>query len=198
MAMIMSAIASSGDMPRPILIERVEDKDGDPLYEAEPSKWRDTVLPETADAVLRMMVKTIESGTSRRTFGSADSTPLLQDMEVAGKTGSLSGWTPRMHFDWFAGVAPVGDPKLAVAALVVNDGRWKIKGSYVGKEAFNTYFGYPSSSPPVYTKARGKARLKSAAKKAGRSKKRVSRKRMKKRSPPSSGITSPRRSAPAG
>ncbi|HSL91866.1 MAG TPA: penicillin-binding transpeptidase domain-containing protein [Candidatus Limnocylindrales bacterium] len=198
MAMIMSAIASSGDMPQPILIERVEDKDGHPLFEAEPSKWRDTVKPETADALLRMMVKTIEAGTSRRTFGSPESTPLLQDMEVAGKTGSLSGWTPRMHFEWFAGVAPVGDPKLAVAALVVNDSRWKIKGSYVGKEAFNTYFGYPSSTPPVYAKARKKARLKSAARKSGHAKARASRKRKKKASPPASGVTSPRRNAPVG
>jgi hypothetical protein len=43
-----------------------------------------------------------------------------------------------------------------VAALVVNDGKWKIKGSYVGKEAFSAFFGYPSSDPPVYAKARGK------------------------------------------
>src|SRR4030067_158313 len=40
MAMIMSAIGSSGEMPRPILIESVEDQDGEPLYEAVPSKWR--------------------------------------------------------------------------------------------------------------------------------------------------------------
>jgi cell division protein FtsI/penicillin-binding protein 2 len=193
MAMIMSAIASSGAMPRPFLIERVEDKDGEPLFEAQPSKWRDTVKPETADALLRMMVKTIETGTSRRTFGSPDSTPLLQDMEVAGKTGSLSGWSPRMHFEWFAGVAPVGDPKLAVAALVVNDSHWKIKGSYVGKEAFNSYFGYPSSTPPVYSKARGKARWKQATKKSERKKARVSprKHRKKKAVRPSSGVEAP-------
>jgi cell division protein FtsI/penicillin-binding protein 2 len=181
MAMIMSAIASSGEMPQPILIERVEDKDGALLFEAQPSKWRDTVKPETADTLLQMMVKTIEMGTSRRTFGSPDSTPLLQDMEVAGKTGSLSGWSPRMHFEWFAGVAPVGDPRLAVAALVVNDSHWKIKGSYVGKEAFNTYFGYPSSSPPVYSKARGKARWKKAANPSERRKARAARKHGKKK-----------------
>ena len=155
MAMIMSAIASGGAMPRPILVERIEDSDGEPLYESSPEKWRDTVLPETADAVVRMMVKTVEMGTSHRAFGPPGRTPLLQDMDVAGKTGSLSGWTPAVHFEWFAGVAPVGSPKLALAALVVNDGRWKIKGSYVGKEAFNSYFGYPSSLPPVYAKARG-------------------------------------------
>jgi peptidoglycan glycosyltransferase len=155
MAMIMSAIASGGAMPRPVLIDRIEDSDGMPLYESSPMKWRDTVLPETANAVVRMMVKTVEMGTSRRTFGTPEATPLLHDMDVAAKTGSLSGWTPSVHFEWFAGVAPVGSPRLALAALVVNDGRWKIKGSYVGKEAFNSYFGYPSSMPPVYSKARG-------------------------------------------
>jgi cell division protein FtsI/penicillin-binding protein 2 len=155
MAMIMSAIASGGAMPRPVLIDRIEDRDGKPLYESSPVKWRDTVLPETANAVVRMMVKTVEMGTSHRTFGTPSRTPLLHDMDVAAKTGSLSGWTPSVHFEWFAGVAPVGSPRLALAALVVNDGRWKIKGSYVGKEAFNSYFGYPSSMPPVYAKARG-------------------------------------------
>jgi membrane peptidoglycan carboxypeptidase len=154
-AMIMSAIASGGAMPRPVLIDRIEDRDGKPLYESSPMKWRDTVLPETANAVVRMMVKTVEMGTSHRTFGSPERTPLLHDMDVAAKTGSLSGWTPSVHFEWFAGVAPVGSPRLALSALVVNDSRWKIKGSYVGKEAFNSFFGYPSSMPPVYAKARG-------------------------------------------
>jgi len=155
MAMIMSAIASGGAMPRPVLIDRIEDSDGMPLYESSPMKWRDTVLPETANAVVHMMVKTVEMGTSHRTFGTPERTPLLNDMDVAAKTGSLSGWTPSVHFEWFAGVAPVGSPRLALSALVVNDNRWRIKGSYVGKEAFNSYFGYPSSMPPAYAKARG-------------------------------------------
>ena len=201
MAMIISAIASSGEMPQPILIERIEDKDGNLLSEAVPSKLRDTVMPETADAVLRMMVKTIEMGTSRRTFGPSDRSPLLQDMEVAGKTGSLSGWTPRMHFEWFAGVAPVADPKLAVAALVVNDSRWKIKGSYVGKEAFNAYFGYPSTVPPVYAKAKGKATAhwrKASKKKPVRSKPRASRKPRKKTPPHASRLTPSRQNARTG
>jgi peptidoglycan glycosyltransferase len=168
MAMIMSAIASGGAMPRPVLIDRIEDRDGKLLYESSPVKWRDTVLPETANAVVRMMVKTVEMGTSHRTFGTPGRTPLLQDMDVAAKTGSLSGWTPSVHFDWFAGVAPVGSPRLALSALVVNDSRWKIKGSYVGKEAFNSYFGYPSSMPPGYAKARGTRKWTRPARTAGK------------------------------
>jgi len=167
MAMIMSALASGGAMPRPVLVDRIEDKEGNALYESSPAKWRDTVKPETANAVVQMMVKTVEMGTSRRTFGTPEKTPLLQDMDVAGKTGSLSGWTPRVHFEWFAGVAPVGSPRLALAALVVNDDRGRIKGSYVGKEGFNTFFGYPSSMPPAYAKARGSRKWKESVRSAG-------------------------------
>ena len=162
MAMVMSALASGGAMPRPLLVDRIEDGDGDIRFESAPSKLRDTVQPETAHTVVQMMVKTIEMGTSRRAFGTPDRTPLLRNMEVAGKTGSLSGWTPPVHFEWFAGLAPAAGPKLALAALVVNDDRWKIKGSYVGKEAFCAYFGYPSSQPPVYFAKGGKKHRKIA------------------------------------
>ncbi len=155
-AMIMSAVANGGEMPRPLLIEQVEGEDGTALYQGESEKWIDTVEPETAETLLRMMVKTVEIGTSRRTFGSPASTPMLRDMEVAGKTGSLSGWSPRMRFEWFAGVAPVPEARLAVAALVVNSSHWRIKGTYVGKEAFSAYFGYPESKPPRYGKKRGR------------------------------------------
>ena len=170
MAAIMAAIADNGAMPVPRVIDRIEDRRGEAAFEGRSSKWRDTVRPETAHTLARMMVKTIEMGTSRRAFGTPDRTPMLRDMEVAGKTGSLSGWNPRMNFEWFAGLAPVSGPKLALAALVVNDNRWKIKGNYVGKEAFSAYFGYPSSMPPAYAKAKGKrgGKIVAASKKKGK------------------------------
>lgn len=160
MASIMAAIGDNGAMPSPRMVDRIENRHGEVTYEGRYEKWRDTVTPETSQALMRMMVKTIEMGTSRRAFGSPERTPMLRDMEVAGKTGSLSGWNPRMNFEWFAGVAPVSGPKLALVALVVNDGRWRIKGNYVGKEAFSAYFGYPSSMPPSYAKAKGKVKVK--------------------------------------
>jgi cell division protein FtsI/penicillin-binding protein 2 len=170
MASIMAAIADNGAMPVPRVVDRIEDRHGEATFVGNSSKWRDTVRPETAQTLARMMVRTIESGTSRRAFGTPDRTPMLRDMEVAGKTGSLSGWTPRMNFEWFAGLAPVSGPKLALAALVVNDNRWKIKGNYVGKEAFSAYFGYPSSTPPAYAKVKGKrgGKVVSASKKKGK------------------------------
>lgn len=187
MAMVMSALAAGGAMPRPLLVDRILDEDGNVDFESAPSRLRDTVRPDTASAVLHMMVKTVEMGTSLRAFGSPDRTPLLQDMEVAGKTGSLSGWTPPVNFEWFSGVAPVRAPKLALAALVVNDDRWKIKGSYVGKEAFNAYFGYPSSNPPAYRSnapAKKQRKIGKPGKKASVGKGKAGKSRPKKGTPP--------------
>lgn len=91
---------------------------------------------------------------------------------------------------------------MAVAALVVNDNRGRIKGSYVGKEAFNAYFGYPQSTPPSYRKAKAKSRLKKAARKSGRAKSSATRNRVKKsvKKPVSSspGLTAPKRNTPLG
>jgi membrane peptidoglycan carboxypeptidase len=167
-AMMMSAVGAGGVMPAPRLVDRVDGSGT--AYQGATSPWRTPILPGTADNLLRMMVKTVEAGTSRRAFGTADRNPLLRDMEVAGKTGTISGWDPPAHFEWFAGVAPVAGPRIAVAALVVNDGKWKIKGSYVGKEAFSAFFGYPSSEPPVYAKAKGtKKSFRNARRKGGAS-----------------------------
>jgi cell division protein FtsI/penicillin-binding protein 2 len=173
MAMIMASLGDNGAMMRPRVIDRIQDRQGVVTFQGMPEKWRDTVRPDTAQTLMKMMVKTIEMGTSRRAFGTPERTPMLRDMEVAGKTGTLSGWTPRMNFEWFAGVAPVSDPQLALVALVVNDDHWKIKGNYVGKEAFSAYFGYPSSMPPVYAKAKGKrgGKITSASRKKGKGRK---------------------------
>ena len=38
---------------------------------------------------------------------------------MAGKTGSLSGEDPEGRYEWFMGVAPANEPRLAVATLVV-------------------------------------------------------------------------------
>ena len=97
-----------------------------------------------------------------------------------------------MRFEWFAGVAPVDDAKLAVAALVVNNNHWKIKGSYVGKEAFSAYFGYPQSSPPVYAKARGKKKGRKVARKKTRRKASQAAKGSGKKAPGAKRATKPR------
>ncbi len=96
--------------------------------------------PQTAKELIDMMRLTIVKGTSRRAFFNRRGKYILANISVAGKTGSIHGSDPEGDYEWFAGVAPLDDPQIAVAALVVNRTTWTIKGSYLGAQAFLAYF----------------------------------------------------------
>jgi cell division protein FtsI/penicillin-binding protein 2 len=136
-ALLAAAIANEGRMPRPWLVESVTDGDGRILHEGGPALLVAPTTPRTARALAEMMVDTVTRGTSRRAFRGF---PLARQGEVAGKTGSISGRNPAGHYDWFAGFAPVDEPEIAVAALLVNGPRWQIKGSRAAREALEAYF----------------------------------------------------------
>ncbi|MFI5317631.1 MAG: penicillin-binding transpeptidase domain-containing protein, partial [Myxococcota bacterium] len=73
-----------------------------------------------------------QSGTARRAFHGSFGRPLLREMTIAGKTGSLSGTTPPGRYEGFIGLAPADRPKIAIAVLVVQQKRWHMTGSQVG------------------------------------------------------------------
>jgi beta-lactamase class D len=60
-------------------------------------------------------------------------------MAIAGKTGSLSSERPYRAYSWWVGYAPGPAPEIALAALVVNTPRWRIKASYLAREALRFY-----------------------------------------------------------
>ncbi|MFT5359297.1 MAG: peptidoglycan glycosyltransferase [Polyangiales bacterium] len=134
-ALIAATIANDGQMPRPALVERVDDVAGEVFYEHEPSIHRAVITRRTARAVGTMMERTVSRGTGRRSFHDERGNPFLPDIRVAGKTGSLSAERPYRGYTWFVGYAPADNPTIALAALVVNTPRWRIKAAYVAREA---------------------------------------------------------------
>ena len=135
-ALIAATIANDGMMPRAALVERVEDGEGAALYELSPSDFRQVIPRATARTVGRMMRETVQRrGTAHRYFVDPEGTPFLPGVEVAGKTGSLTAERPHRAYSWFVGFAPADDPQIAVAALVVNGPRWRIKAAYLAREA---------------------------------------------------------------
>ncbi|MFN7135670.1 MAG: hypothetical protein ACK4N5_26595, partial [Myxococcales bacterium] len=46
---------------------------------------------------------------------------------------------PFRDFTWFTGYAPKENPRIAVAAVMVNGRFWKVKGPYVAREAMRMY-----------------------------------------------------------
>jgi len=86
-----------------------------------------------------MMTRTVTHGTSKKAFWDPKGRPFLPGIGVAGKTGTLSRYNPQRTYNWWVGYAPVDAPKIAVAVLVVNEPKWRIKASYVAREALREY-----------------------------------------------------------
>lgn len=136
-ALLAAAVANEGRMPRPWLVESVTDAGGRILHEGGPALLGAPITPQTARALAEMMAETVTRGTSRRAFRGFH---LARQGAVAGKTGSINGRNPAGHYDWFTGFAPIDEPEIAVAALLVNGPRWQIKGSRAAREALEAYF----------------------------------------------------------
>lgn len=138
-ALIAATIANDGQMPRAAIVERVEDAHGEVLLSHEPSVFRSVVPRHTAREVGMMMRETVAHGTARRSFRDPEGRPFLPGVVVAGKTGTLSAERPYRGYTWFIGFAPADAPTIAVAALVVNTPRWRIKAAYAGRETLRHY-----------------------------------------------------------
>ncbi|HSN81147.1 MAG TPA: penicillin-binding transpeptidase domain-containing protein [Polyangiales bacterium] len=138
-ALLASTIANDGKMPYAAVVDRIETRGGETLYEHTPRTFRQVLPRHTARAAGEMMTRTVTHGTSKKAFWDPKGRPFLPGIEVAGKTGTLSRYEPHRTYNWWVGYAPVDDPQIAVAALVVNEPKWRIKASYVAREALRSY-----------------------------------------------------------
>lgn len=93
-----AALANNGTFTKPYLISRIEDKNGNLLYEATP-KTQEAVSPNTAFTVIRMMQGVVDhlGGTAGRLRGT-----YRFRGQIAGKTGT----TQNNSDGWFIGITP--------------------------------------------------------------------------------------------
>ena len=125
-AVLAAAVANGGMWVPPVLF--VED------LPAAPAGERVMATPR-ARSLADMMERTVTLGTARRVFRE-------RGMRVAGavgKTGSLADRKPFRDYSWFVGFAPKDAPRVAVAAVVVNEPRWRIRATWLGREAMRLY-----------------------------------------------------------
>ncbi|MES2966099.1 MAG: penicillin-binding transpeptidase domain-containing protein [Bdellovibrionota bacterium] len=138
-AMMAAAVANDGLMMEPYIVEDLRDVNGALMYEAQPRLASTVVDVRAAEELRELFHETVRSGTSRKSFRQIVRGRAYDDVEFGGKTGSLTGTNPQGKCDWFVGYARFGDQRIAVAALTVNEKKWRVKSSMLAKLFFDRY-----------------------------------------------------------
>lgn len=126
MAMVAAAIANpKGDMMQPYLVDRITRPNGSVVVAHAPRRIRQAVAPEVAAQMRKYMRAVVEYG-----FGRPAQQVDPSVARVGGKSGTAEHNGPNTHA-WFIAIAPVEQPRYAVAAMIENGG----EGSSVGAQA---------------------------------------------------------------
>ena len=138
-AAMMSGVANRGIMPRPTLVEGVLMRGSNTIVPVGAEMKRRMVSPATAAQLMRMMVSTTRTGTSRREFMAKNKRPVLGNIEVAAKTGTLTGKNPKGLNQWFIAAAPLERPKIALAIIAVDPKNISARPSHLGRQIIQRY-----------------------------------------------------------
>ncbi len=139
-ALMTSAIANEGVMMSPCMVDMVTSLAGEALYACTPKVLKQAIAPDTAAELKKMMGETVQSGTVKNIFRQRYREKSIRKISIGGKTGSLRGKTPKGRYTWFVAMAPLENPEIVVAAMVVNDPVWHITAPQVAKEGLSAYF----------------------------------------------------------
>lgn len=144
-ATLSATVARGGEIPRAQLVAEVLSSSGSSMYTARESHpVRRAMKAETAQAVTTMMDQTVAEGTSYRAFHDGKGKSFLPNIQVAGKTGTLTDAQAQRYYTWFTGFAPShpqpNQRQVAIAVLVVNQAVWHVKANTVAREMLRAYF----------------------------------------------------------
>ena len=142
-AVIASIIANDGSLRRPSIVNEVKDSDQQRVV------WKPEYLVErviskkTAQELRDMMKLTVMAGTARGAFRPWK-TKKIRDIEIGGKTGSITGGVPFGKRDWFVAYArPKDNPEdkgISICVMIVNVKKWYVKSTYLAKNIIQYYY----------------------------------------------------------
>ncbi len=121
-ALLASVAANGGVWKNPVLFDDAN---------AQPQTGEQVLAPEVARDLTTLMEATVTKGTARRIFRERG----MGVPGAVGKTGTLADRKPFRDYSWFVGFAPKDNPKVAVAAVIVNEPLWRIRATWLGREA---------------------------------------------------------------
>jgi penicillin-binding protein A len=138
-ALIAAAIANEGRLMEPYIVSGLRNTDGEKVFTGVPHLSQVVIDPEAAAEMKVLMRETVISGTGRGSFRGFKRGE-FGDIEVGGKTGSLTGDDPAGRYDWFVGYGVSGEHRLALASLVISKEYWKVKSTVLARRAIELFF----------------------------------------------------------
>lgn len=141
MAVMVTAFATGGKMPRPYLVEKIVDETGNATFQARPSIWRTVTLKDsTWHMVCEGMKQVVKRGT-----GQSCNIPYL---DVRGKTGTAQNPHGDDHA-WFGAFAgyPGEPPKVAVLVFVENGGHGGVVSAAIARPMIEKALPPKTSAP---------------------------------------------------
>ena len=138
---LTQTIANGGVALEPRIIASVRKGDTELWRDSDaPRVLRRAIQGTTAAELTAMMRQTVSNGSAYKAFHDARGQAFLPEIDVAGKTGTLSDHEANRHYTWFVGFAPADKPVVAVSALVVNTPTWHIKAPQLARDLLRAYF----------------------------------------------------------
>ena len=117
MTMAMCAIANKGVLMRPMLVDRLEDRDHNVVTKYPPQRVRQVI----SESAARQMVKALKAVVAPDGTGAKAA---LEHYTVAGKTGTAqksggpSGYIPGKYFASFIGFFPADNPEVCISVMM--------------------------------------------------------------------------------
>lgn len=132
MALITSAIANSGTLMKPYLVDSITSYSGTIVSKNKPDKYKELMKPKEAAQLKKYMESVTDYGTAS-VLGDAEYT-------TAGKTGTAEYSSDKgKDHSWFIGIANVDNPDLVVSVVIeASDGTSKAVN--VAKKVFDAYY----------------------------------------------------------
>lgn len=140
MALGAATIANGGRMPHPYLVQKATDGDGNTLLDHTPRPVRDVISADTATAMNRLMVASVQEGYAR--------SARISGIQVAGKTGSAETGQGQKTHSWFIGYAPADSPTIAVAVIMENKGSGSEFAAPAARAVMEAALGTKLATPP--------------------------------------------------
>ncbi len=136
----LASILTHGNWIEPWWIDRVVDSQGRSLAMPPRSDARPVISKEIASRLRTMLIGTTTRGTAKSSFQTRRGKRLLGEIDVAGKTGNLTGSDPYGRYEWFLGLAPAENPTIAVVVLQLQSNLWWSRSSQLAANVLRTVF----------------------------------------------------------